>query len=112
MLFSTETFISEHPETIKAVLTALARSDDYIEKHRSEASKILAKEFGMDSGDMTRIMMENRYTLAIDDQLADDIDHLTDFLYNQKNIQSKPAARSWIDSSYLRDVRPQLVTLK
>lgn len=112
VLFSTETFISEHPATIKAVLTALARSDDYIEKHESEASKILAKEFGIDPGDMTHIMMENRYTLAIDDQLADDIDHLTDFLYNQKNIQSKPTARSWIDPSYLREVSPQLVTLK
>jgi ABC-type nitrate/sulfonate/bicarbonate transport system substrate-binding protein len=112
VLFSTETFISEHPVTIKAVLSALGRSNDYIEEHRSEASKILAAEFGMDPVDMAEIMTENRYALAIDDQLADDIDRLTDFLDNQKNIQSRPTARSWIDSAYLREVRPQLVTLK
>jgi ABC-type nitrate/sulfonate/bicarbonate transport system substrate-binding protein len=112
VLFSSETFVSEHPATVKAVLTALARSDDYIQKHKSEASDILAKEFGIVPEDMAHIMTENRYTVAIDDQMADDIDRLTDFLYNQKNIQSKPTARSWIDPSFLREVRPQLVTLK
>jgi NitT/TauT family transport system substrate-binding protein len=112
VLFSTESFIRENPATINAVLTALARSDDYIESNRSEVTNILGKEFGVDPADMTDIMMENRYTLAIDNQLADDIDRLTDFLYGQKNIESKPQARTWIDPAYLREVRRQLVTLK
>ena len=112
ILFSTEAFIRENSATIKAVLTALARSDEYIESNRSEASNILAKEFGMDPGDMTDIMMENRYTLSLDDQLADDVDRLTDFLYSQKNIDSKPEARAWVDPTHLREVRPQLVTLR
>ena len=112
VLFSTETFIRESPATIKAVLSSLARSDDYIESNRSEAANILGKEFGIDPADMTDIMMENRYTLAIDNQLADDIDRLTDFLYGQKNIESKPQARTWIEPAYLREVRSQLVTLK
>src|SRR4029077_10707394 len=112
ILFSTEAFIRENSATIKAVLTALARSDEYIESNRSEASNILAKEFGMDPRDMTDIMMENRYTLSLDDQLGEDVDRLTDFLYSQKNIDSKPEARAWIDPTHLREVRPQLVTLR
>jgi ABC-type nitrate/sulfonate/bicarbonate transport system substrate-binding protein len=105
VLFATETFIREQPATIKSVLTAL-------ESNKSEASNILAKEFGFDAADMTDIMLENHYTLAINDQLVSDFDHLTDFLYGLKSIQSKPDARTWIDATYLRAVRPQLVTLK
>jgi aliphatic sulfonates family ABC transporter substrate-binding protein len=112
VLFATETFIREQPATIKSVLTALASANDLIESNKSEASNILAQEFGFDAADMTDIMLENHYTLAINDQLVGDFDHLTDFLYGLKSIQSKPDARTWIDATYLRAVRPQLVTLK
>jgi hypothetical protein len=94
VLFATETFIREQPVTIKAVLTALAYANDLIERNRSEASNILAKEFWFDTADMMDIMLENHYALAINDQLAGDFDHLTDFLYGLKSIQSKPDARA------------------
>jgi ABC-type nitrate/sulfonate/bicarbonate transport system substrate-binding protein len=112
VLFATEEFIQKEPKTIKAVLTALAAACDLIESNRSEASGILAKEFGFDQADMNDIMTENNYTLALNDELVGDIDRLTDFLYGLKSIQSKPEARTWIDAAYLREVRPQLVTLK
>lgn len=112
VLFGTETFIREHPETIKAVLTALARANDFIDSRKSEAANILAKEFGFDPADIADIMASNHYTLAIDDQLVADLDHLSDFLFGLKSIQSKPEAREWIDAAQLRAVRPQLVTLK
>jgi ABC-type nitrate/sulfonate/bicarbonate transport system substrate-binding protein len=112
VLFATEAFIQKEPKTIKAVLTALAAASDLIESNRSEASGILAKEFGFDQADMNDIMTENNYTLALNDELVGDIDRLTDFLYGLKSIQSKPEARTWIDAAYLREVRPQLVTLK
>jgi hypothetical protein len=94
VLFATETFIREQPVTIKAVLTALAYANDLIERNRSEASNILAKEFWFDTADMMNIMLENHYALAINDRLAGDFDHLTDFLYGLKSIQSKPDARA------------------
>jgi ABC-type nitrate/sulfonate/bicarbonate transport system substrate-binding protein len=112
LLYSTQPFIREHPATVKAVLRALAHADDFIESNRTEAANIIAKEFGTHPEDMKEIMMENHYTLAIDNQLMHDIDVLTDFLHRQKNIQSKPEARTWIDPTYLREVRPRLVTLK
>ena len=112
VLFGTETFIREQPATIKAVLTALARANDFIESSKSEAANILAKEFGFDTADMTDIVRVNHYTLAINDQLVSDLDRLADFLFSLKSIQTKPEAREWIDAAPLRAVRPQLVTLK
>jgi ABC-type nitrate/sulfonate/bicarbonate transport system substrate-binding protein len=112
VLFATEAFIHDEPATIKAVLTALARANDFIGSNKGEATSILAKEFGFDTADMSNIMTENRYTLALDDQLVDDNNQLTSFLYGLKIIQSKPDARDWIEPTFLRAVRSQLVTLK
>lgn len=112
VLFATEAFIHDQPTTIKAVITALARANDFINSNKDEATNILAKEFGFDAADMSNIMTENRYTLALNDQLVDDNTQLTNFLFGLKIIQSKPDAREWIDPTFLRAVRPQLVTLK
>jgi len=112
VLFATETFIRDQPNQVKAVLTALARADDFIRANKSEATAILVKEFGFDTADMTDIMAANRYTLELDDQLVSDLDALAAFLYSRKNIQSKPEARTWIDPAPLRGVKPELVKLK
>jgi hypothetical protein len=69
--FRTDQVLSEHPVTI------IGRSNDCIEEHRSEAS----------SQDLCYgIMTENHYALAIDDQLADEIDRLTDFSDKKHSI--------------------------
>jgi len=112
VLFATETFIRDQPNQVKAVLTALARADDFIRANKTEATAILSKEFGFDTADMTDIMAANRYTLELDEQLVNDLDALAGFLIARKNIQSKPEARTWIDPAPLRSVKPELVKLK
>lgn len=112
VLFATETFIREQPATVKAVLTALARADDFIRSNRDEATQILGKEFGFDKPDMTDIMASNRYTLVLDDELVRDLDGLADFLAQRKSIQSRPEAKSWIDPAPLRSVKPEWVKLQ
>ena len=112
VLFSTETFARDQPATIKAVLTALVRADEFIKSRKDEATEILAKEFGFDKADMTDIMASNTYTLQLDEELVADLDRLAAFLFARKNIQSKPEARAWIDTEPLRSVQPALVKLK
>ena len=112
VLFATETFVRDQPATVKAVLTALAQANDFIDNNRSEANGLLAKEFGLDPADMADVMAVNRYTLAINDEMVADLDRLADFLFDLKRIQSKPTARDWIDPAPLRLVRAQLVNIK
>jgi NitT/TauT family transport system substrate-binding protein len=112
VLFATEAFIREQPAKIKAVLTALARADDFIDARKSDAATILAKEFGLELADMAEIMTSNNYSLAINEQLTGDLDRLAEFLFGLKNIQSKPQAREWIDPAPLRALRPQSVNIK
>ena len=91
VLFATEAFIKEQPNTVRAVLTALARASDFIESNKSEATAILSKEFGLDPVDMAEVMASNRYTLAINDELVRELDQLAAFMFGLKRIQSSRA---------------------
>ena len=111
-LFATETFVREQGGTVRAVLTALARASDFIDKNRSDAIAILAKEFELDPADMADIVAVNRYTLMLDDEMVDDLNKLADFLYGLKRIPTQVRAADWIDSAPLKAVRPDLVKLR
>ena len=91
VLFATEAFIKEQPNTVRAVLTALARASDFIESNKSEATAILSKEFGLEPVDMAEVMASNRYTLAINDELVRELDQLAAFMFGLKRIQSSRA---------------------
>jgi NitT/TauT family transport system substrate-binding protein len=112
VLFATDTFLKEQPKAVRAVLKALARADEFIVRNKSEATAILAKEFGLEPADMADVMESNRYTLELNDVLVRDLDGVASFLYGLKRIQSQPKARDWIDPSALREVQPNLVQLK
>lgn len=112
VLFAKEVFIHDHPDTIKAVLTALVRANDFIKGSGKEANGILAKEFGLDAADMADVMAVNHYTLAIDGGMVADLNRVTHFLYELKRIRSQPKAIEWIDAEPLRAVQPRLVNIK
>jgi NitT/TauT family transport system substrate-binding protein len=112
LLIGTETFIRDKSAVVKSVVAALAKADDFIRTNNGEATQILAKEFGFDTGDMTEIMASNRYKLVIDDQLVNDLNGLGEFLAQKKSINSKPDARAFIDADPLRSVRSDWVQIK
>jgi ABC-type nitrate/sulfonate/bicarbonate transport system substrate-binding protein len=111
-LFGTEEFIRKNPATLRAVLEALARSVEYVEKDPDGANKILASEFGMAPEDMREIMKVNRYQMVIDQLLVDDLNRIAEFLFNVGKIKNKVAVREWLDPAPLRDVRPDWVKIK
>ena len=111
-LFTTDAYLRDNGNTVRAVLTALAKASDFIQTNRAEAIALLAKEFELDIADMTEIVGVNRYTLTLDEELASDLNKLADFLYGLKRIQSQVKAADWIEPASLRAVRPDLVKLK
>lgn len=111
-LFATEDFIRKNPTTLRAVLEALARSVEYIEKDAEGANAILAREFGMAADEMRDIMKVNRYQMVLDQVLVDDLNRIAEFLFNLGKIKNKVTVREWIDPGPLRDVRPDWVKLR
>ena len=112
VLFTSENFIRDQAPAVRAVLTALAKTMEFMDKNRTETIAILAKELNLETADMADIMNVNRYTLALDDEMMRDLDGLAEFLHGLGRIKSMPKAREWVDPAPLRAVRADLVKLK
>jgi NitT/TauT family transport system substrate-binding protein len=112
LLFASDTFVRENAATVRAVLAALAKANDFLGSNKNEAVQLLAKEFELEPAIMSGIMDENRYTLQLDDQLAADMNELAAFMKDLNRLPEAPKARDWIDPAPLQAVRPALVRLK
>jgi aliphatic sulfonates family ABC transporter substrate-binding protein len=112
MLFATEAFVKENPKVVQAVLTALVRATDYMEKNREATVAYLAKEFKLEPADMSDVYAANRYTAVIDDGLMADLNTLSDAMLAAKRIPAAVKASDWVDPAPLRAVRADLVRLK
>lgn len=111
VLFASESYIRENGAQIRAVLSALARANEFIEKQPGEAAALLAKELNLETDEMAGIMKVNRYTLTLDAELAGDLNSLAEFLHKLGRIKSTPKAQEWIDTGPLKAAKPELVRL-
>lgn len=112
VLFASETYIRDQGPAVRAVLDALAKTMEFMNRNRKETIAILARELNLDPADMSDIMNVNRYTLMIDEEMVADLNGLADFLYGLQRIKSRPNAKEWIDAGPLKAVRADLVELK
>lgn len=111
VLFTSENFLAEQPETVKKALTALAMASDFIEQNREEAVTILSAEFDLTPEQMAAIVDVNRFTLSLDDQMVADMNRLAQFLAGLGKIVQAVDAREWIGPDLLKELRPELVKL-
>jgi NitT/TauT family transport system substrate-binding protein len=111
-LFAHENYIRDNPAVIRAVLTALLRATEYMERNKQETIASLSKEFDIDPADMVDVMAANRFTMSIDSQMLAELNQLAEFLYGLKRISTLPRAAEWVDPAPLRALRPDLVNLK
>jgi ABC-type nitrate/sulfonate/bicarbonate transport system substrate-binding protein len=112
VLYTSQAFLKEQPATVRAVLVALLKANEFIEANRTEATAILAKEFGLEPADMASVLSANRYTLSLDDEMAADLNKLSDFLVTLKRLPAPVKAADWIDPAPLRALRADQVKLK
>lgn len=105
----TDDFLKNNPNTIKAFLRALKEATDFVNSNRDEAADILSKELKIEKADLLSIMAKNTYSLAVDDKLISGTKELTDFMYEMKNIKTKPDLKDFSDFSLLKEVDPSLV---
>ena len=108
--FAREDYLEAYPNTILAVLSALTKAADYIENNPDDVANILSQRFKLSVDDVRVMMSENNYTMKIDEEMAEDFTNLINFLYSVGKLKSKPEVNDLIDSSFLKKVKPELVT--
>lgn len=104
-------YIKKNPNTIKAVLTALKKATDYINKNRDEAIKILAPELHLSVEELTQIMSRNVYSMEVSDTYVNGSNGAAvgEYLKAVGNIKTIPKADSYHDLSLLKAVDPALI---
>jgi NitT/TauT family transport system substrate-binding protein len=101
--------LKENPNTLKAVLRALRKATDSINKDRDGAVKIVAREMKMDEGLAREIMTYNVYSMEMNDKIVKGMGEFVDFLHSLDRIKQKFPPEQVFYTKLLEDVDPALV---
>jgi NitT/TauT family transport system substrate-binding protein len=101
--------LKENPNTLKAILRALAKATNTINTDREAAVKIVAREMKMEEGLARDIMALNVYSMEMTPKIAKGMSEFVDFLYSLQRIPHKVAPESLFYTKLLKEVDPKLV---
>ena len=104
--------VKENPNTLKAVLRALKKATDSINKDREGAVKIVAREMKTDEALTRDIMALNIYSMEMNDKIVKGMSEFIDFLHSLDRIKQKFPPESVIYTRLLEETDPSLVKWK
>jgi NitT/TauT family transport system substrate-binding protein len=104
--------LKDNPNTLKAILRALRKATDSINKDREAAVKIVAREMKTDEALTRDIMALNIYSMEITDKIPKGMGEFIDFLHSLDRIKQKFPAESVIYTRLLEETDPSLVKWK
>ncbi|HET9488279.1 MAG TPA: ABC transporter substrate-binding protein [Methylomirabilota bacterium] len=104
--------LRENPNTLKAVLRALRKATDSINKDRDAAVKIVAREMKTDEALTRDIMALNIYSMEMNEKIHRGMGEFVDFLHSLDRIKQKFPAESVFYTRLLEEVDPTLVKWK
>jgi NitT/TauT family transport system substrate-binding protein len=104
--------LKDNPNTLKAVLRALRRATDTINKDREAAVKIVAREMKTDEALTREIMALNVYSMEMTEKIPRGMGEFVDFLHSLERIKQKFPPESVFYTRLLEEVDPTLVKWK
>jgi NitT/TauT family transport system substrate-binding protein len=104
--------LKENPNTLKAVLRAVRKATDSINKDRDGAIKIVAREMKLDEGLAREIMTYNVYSMEMNDKIVKGMGEFVDFLHSLDRIKQKFPPDQVFYTKILEEVDPSLVKWK
>lgn len=108
----TRDFLQKNPETIRRMLRALRTATEFVNKNRDETMSILSPALNIPLQELREMMNRNTYSMVVDHSFVQGSETITNFLYELKNIDKKPALKDYVDFSLLTAVDPTLVKVK
>jgi len=104
--------LKENPNTLKAVLRALRKATDSINKDREGAVKIVSREMKTDEALTRDIMALNIYSMEMNENIHKGMVEFIDFLHSLERIKQKFPAETVIYTRLLEETDPSLVKWK
>ncbi|MGH7313155.1 MAG: ABC transporter substrate-binding protein [Candidatus Rokuibacteriota bacterium] len=104
--------LKDNPNTLKAVLRALRKATDTLNKDRETAVKIVAREMKMDEALTRDIMALNIYSMEMTEKIHRGMSEFVNFLHSLDRIKQKFPAETVFYTRLLEEVDPTLVKWK
>ncbi len=112
MMLANQTWLASNPNTMMAIIRAIIRANDMIVNDRPQAETILSKAFHTDIGTMHESMNENTYGIAMDDALMRSFAFTSNWMQSIGQIKAPMDPVASVDTSFLKQINPGLVTFK
>ena len=110
-LVTKQDFANENPETIKKILRALVKADEFIEENSDEAREIVADRIGMDRATLSELWELYNFKVTLDQYLLVTLEDETRWAIKNK-LTDKTEVPNYLDYIYmdaLEEVKPEAV---
>jgi ABC-type nitrate/sulfonate/bicarbonate transport system substrate-binding protein len=101
--------LKDNPNTVKAILRAVNKATDTLNRDREATVKIIAREMKIEEGLAREIMQYNVYTMEMTETIYQGMGDFVDFLHSLNRIPQKFNPETVFYTKLLKDVNPQLV---
>jgi ABC-type nitrate/sulfonate/bicarbonate transport system substrate-binding protein len=105
-------YIQKYPQTLKAVLRALKRATDTINRERDKVVPIVAKAMRIHEEVTRDIMALNIYSMEMDERIYRGMQAFVEFLHKLNRIPQKIDPASTFHTQLLEEIDPGLVKWK
>jgi len=112
VLMASDAWIKDKPNTLKAVLRALLKANDLMVKDRPKALEALVSQLRIDRDAIEVMTDQNKYSLALTDDVANSIRFQSDWALGINRIQGPVAPEDILAPKLLAEIDPKLVTWK
>ena len=103
-------FLAKNPNTMKKILRAMKKAEEYINANKDDTAKTMEKDMKAPAKDLRVFLDENVYKMGLDPKFVKTLNRTVNYMHSVGKIKSKPSVQSFIDDSYMKSVLPDLVT--
>lgn len=106
-------FVERRAETVKKILRAMVRAEEFMASEPAQAEKIIAQAFGKSSEEAHKLLAMNRFALALDQNLLVMMEDESRWAVKNQVVDAQ-GTPNFLDAVYvdgLAAVRPRSVTI-
>jgi NitT/TauT family transport system substrate-binding protein len=106
-------WLSSHSQAASKLLSALSEAQEYLQSHSAETQQIIKARFNYTDAYLTAVWSRNNCTLTLTPKLQTVMTEEAQWMINSHltNQTGMPTISSYINTEYLRAVKPDAVTI-
>ncbi len=112
-LVAQQDFVQKNPETVRRLLRAMVRAEQFAAEHPGEAQTLMSRASGTDLEVVREVWSSFRYRIQLDETILVTLEDETRWAMKQRLTEAKamPDYRTYLHADSLRAVRPDAVKL-